>query len=118
MGRKSWEPSEKDRKTIQETAGHGVPVASIARIVGVDETTLRKHCEEDLLLGRAHAQSKIAKTLFQKALSGDVTSLIFWTKCQMRWRESDRKEDSEQGDQQLTQIIFKRGPDRKSSAEE
>jgi hypothetical protein len=37
--------------------------------------------------GKAKANSKIGRGLFQKAMDGDTSALIFWAKTQMRWRE-------------------------------
>jgi hypothetical protein len=45
-----------------------------------------------LELGRAKANGKIGKTLFDKAMSGDTGSLIWWTKTQMRWAETQKHE--------------------------
>jgi hypothetical protein len=43
-------------------------------------------------LGRAKAHGKIGKTLFDKAMAGDTGSLIWWTKTQMRWAETQKHE--------------------------
>jgi len=46
----------------------------------------------ELDAGKAKANSQIAKTLYSKAVSGDTTSLIWWTKSQMRWSETVKQE--------------------------
>jgi len=43
-------------------------------------------------VGKAKASAQIAKTLFNKAQSGDTTALIWWTKAQMRWAETQKQE--------------------------
>jgi hypothetical protein len=58
---------------------------------GISVATLRDRFAEELHRGRAKAHAGIGKTLFQKAMAGDVASLIWWTKTQMRWTEAPRQ---------------------------
>ena len=44
--------------------------------------------------GRAVANTKIGKRLFDKAISGDTTALIFWAKVRMGWKETQKVEPS------------------------
>jgi len=86
------EPTPETRKLVESTSGLGLPHEQIAMLVGIDDKTLRKHYREELDLGKAKANSQIAKTLYQKATAGDTTSLIWWTKAQMRWSETVKQE--------------------------
>ena len=86
------EPTQESRKLVESTSGLGLPHESIAVLVGIDDKTLRKYYREELDRGKAVAHSNIAKTLYQKAVAGDTTSLIWWTKSQMRWSETVRQE--------------------------
>ena len=86
------EPTLESRKLVESTSGLGLPHESIAVLVGIDDKTLRKYYREELDRGKAVAHSNIAKTLYQKAVAGDTTSLIWWTKSQMRWSETVRQE--------------------------
>ena len=86
------EPTQETRKLVESTSGLGLPHESIAVLVGIDDKTLRKYYRDDLDRGKALAHSNIAKTLYQKATAGDTTSLIWWTKSQMRWSETVKQE--------------------------
>jgi hypothetical protein len=92
-GRPEFEPSEKDREMVEKLANWGVAEHHIAPLVGdgIHLNTLRKHFMTELERGRAKASAGIGQTLFQKAMAGDVASLIWWTKTQMRWTEAPRQ---------------------------
>ena len=85
-------PTDETRKLVESTSGLGLPHEQIAILVGIDDKTLRKYYRAELDSGKAKANSQIAKTLYQKAVAGDTTSLIWWTKSQMRWSETVRQE--------------------------
>ena len=85
-------PSDEQRKLVESTSGLGLPHEQIAILVGIDDKTLRKHYRLELDTGKAKANSQIAKTLYSKAVAGDTTSLIWWTKSQMRWSETVKQE--------------------------
>ena len=85
-------PTEENRKLVESTSGLGLPHEQIAILVGIDDKTLRKHYRHELDVGKAKANGQIAKTLFSKAMSGDTTSLIWWTKAQLRWSETVKNE--------------------------
>ena len=77
----------------EKLANWGVAEHHIAPLIGdgINTTTLRKHLSVELERGRAKASAGIGQTLFQKAMAGDVASLIWWTKTQMRWTEAPRQ---------------------------
>lgn len=95
-GRPAFEPTEKDRKEVEALSGIGLPQDQIATLIGggISIDTLRKHFEAELLAGKAKANSQVAKTLFQKATSGDTTAAIWWTKTQMKWAETQKHQIS------------------------
>lgn len=86
------EPSDEQRKLVETSAGLGLPHEQIGALIGIDDKTLRLHYRRELDIGKAKASAQIAKTLFNKAQSGDTTALIWWTKAQMRWAETQRQE--------------------------
>jgi hypothetical protein len=92
-GRPRFEPTNEERKQVEAMAGYGVAEAHIASLIrgGIGVSTLRERFKENLEQGRAKAHAGIGKTLFQKAMAGDVASLIWWTKTQMRWTEAPRQ---------------------------
>jgi hypothetical protein len=81
------EPTEHHRNLVRSLAGIGVPHADIAILVGVTRPTLSKYYREDMEKGMAEANAKVAKTLFERAVSGDLGAAIFWAKARMGWRE-------------------------------
>jgi hypothetical protein len=40
-------------------------------------------------VGKAKASAQVAKSLFNKAMKGDTTAQIWWTKAQMGWGETN-----------------------------
>jgi len=92
-GRLPFEPSDKDREMVEKLANWGVAEHHIAPLIGngISVMTLRKYFMTELERGRAKASAGIGQTLFQKAMAGDVASLIWWTKTQMRWTEAPRQ---------------------------
>jgi hypothetical protein len=94
MAQEPHKPTDKTREQAKQAAGLGLPHDQIGALLGVSHVTLRKYYETELALGKATASAQIAKTLFNKAQSGDTTALIWWTKAQMRWSETMRQEVS------------------------
>lgn len=86
-GRPAHAPTDKDRKQVEALAGLGLPHEQIGAIIGIDDKTLRKHYPKELEVGKAKASAKVSKSLFDKALGGDTTACIWWTKTQMGWKE-------------------------------
>jgi len=91
MGRPPFEPTAEQRKTVEAMSGYGVPLAQIAALIGeggIDEDTLRKHFKNEIIQGKAKANSQVGQTLFQKAKKGDTAAAIWWSKTQMGWKEA------------------------------
>jgi hypothetical protein len=84
------EPTNNDRKTVQSAAGLGLPQDQIAALIGISDKTLRKYYAKELMLGKAQASATVAKSLFNKATGGDTTAMIWWTKAQMGWGETNK----------------------------
>jgi hypothetical protein len=94
LGRRSHKPDAFHRRQVEAMAGYGVPELSIARVVGVDAKTLRKHFREELDTGQIKATAKVAEFLFRKATTDGpqcVTAAIFWMKTRGGWRESPQQ---------------------------
>lgn len=88
-GRPAFEPSDAERRQVEALSGYGLPFDQIAVLIrgGISLDTLREHFSAELVAGKAKANSGVGKTLYQKAMSGDTTAMIWWTKSQMRWAE-------------------------------
>lgn len=95
-GRAPFEPTETERKQVEALSGYGLPIDQIAVLVrkGISVDTLRTHFAEELISGKAKANSQVGRTLFQKATSGDTTAMIWWSKTQMKWSETQKVEHS------------------------
>lgn len=93
MARPSFQPTDEQRKLVEQFAAFGIPVEEMTNLVTdkngkpIDEKTLRKHFKAELETGRVKANAKVAMTLYSKALSGDTTAMIFWLKTRARWKE-------------------------------
>ena len=97
-GRPAFEPTDAERKQVEAMSGYGLPLEQIAILIrdGIDADTLRKHFSTELQSGKAKANAQVGKTLFQKAMAGDTTAAIWWSKTQMRWSETHKHEVSGQ----------------------
>jgi hypothetical protein len=93
-GRMPFEPTDAERKQVEALSGYGLPIEQIAMLIrdGIDADTLRKHFSSELVSGKSKANAQIGRTLFQKAMGGDTTAMIWWSKTQMRWSETQRHE--------------------------
>jgi hypothetical protein len=62
MGRRAHRPDERGRRQVEALAAYGVPEFDIARVVGIDAKTLRKHYRDELDLGSTKATAKVASS--------------------------------------------------------
>jgi hypothetical protein len=91
-------PDPLQRRQVEAMAAFGVPELNIARVVGIDAKTLRKHYREELDTGQTKATAKVAESLFRKATSEgpqSVTAAIFWLKTRGGWRETPQAHEVE-----------------------
>lgn len=93
-GRPAFVPTDAERKQVEALSGYGLPMEQIAVLVrnGIHIDTLRTHFQQQLGTGKAKANAQVGKTLFQRAISGDTTAMIWWSKTQMKWTEVQRHE--------------------------
>ena len=87
-------PDDEQRRTVEAMISYGIPQVDIARVIGIDPDTLRKHFREEIDTGVARANTRVAAFLFEQATgqrgdgSAAVTAAIFWAKTRMRWKET------------------------------
>jgi len=110
-GRKPFCPTEEERKKVETLSGYGLPFDHIAVLIrdGIDLETLTKYFKGELVTGKAKANGKMANTLYQKAMGGDTTAMIWWTKTQMRWAETQKLEHTGKDGQALNVQIVRFG---------
>ena len=83
----TYEPTPEQRKQVEAMAAYAIPEIDIARVIGIDAKTLRKHFRDELDLGHVKANAQVAGFLFTAAKSGNVTAQIFWLKVRAGWSE-------------------------------
>jgi DNA-binding XRE family transcriptional regulator len=89
------EPTEEERRLVRALSGFGITQDDIAKHVGIDAKTLRKHYRDELDRGSIEATAKVAQSLFQMATTGkNVAAAIFWMKARAQWREKHEVEHS------------------------
>lgn len=80
---------------LEQLAGLGLTMEDLGDFFGMSDSTLRRRMKEDPIVlqaykrGVARANARITGTLFQKAVNGNVTALIFWCKTRLQWRTGD-----------------------------
>src|SRR5207237_9473451 len=95
MARPAHRPHPPLRRQVEAMAGYGVAETDIARVIGVDPKTLRKHYRDELDNGHVKANAKVAENLFRKATGEGreaVTAAIFWLKTRAGWKETTAHE--------------------------
>jgi hypothetical protein len=104
-GRKSFEPTEQQRRMVESLAGLGMPHDSIARLVDIDAKTLRKHFRRELDCGADKANAQVLSTLHKMATSGKYPAMTtFWCKTRLGMREVSRVEHTGAGGESLLSI--------------
>lgn len=93
-GKPAHVPTDEIRKYVESMVMSGIPQERIAKVINIDVKTLYKYYRFELDCGKDVAVQKVAQTLFDKALSGDVSSMIFYLKTQGRWREPKDEDDA------------------------
>lgn len=92
MARKAFLPTDATREQARSWAARGARQEDIAKRIGCDPKTLRKHFRDELDRGMAEANVEIASALFAAAMNGNVAALIFLAKIRLHWRECDAAE--------------------------
>ena len=87
MSRPPHKPTDKMRELVGLHATMGTDQETIADLLGIDRKTLAKHYRTELNHSLAKANAKMGGTLYNKALGGDTTAMIFWMKTRARWSE-------------------------------
>lgn len=75
------------RADVRRFAEIGTPYTIIARIMGMSVTTLKRRCRTELDAGVEVANARIALTLFETAMNGNTTAMLWWEKTRAGRRE-------------------------------
>lgn len=90
-GRPPYEPCEKDLRIVEAMSGWAIPQERIAKVVGCDAKTLRKHFAPELEIGSARLEAQLAQNLLRIAQGHDRQALIatiFALKSRFGWVEA------------------------------
>ena len=83
------EPTAKQRETVSIMTAAGITQEKVARCIGIDLKTLRKHYREELDTAAEIANAEVARSLYEQAVVDRSTSAaIWWTKARMGWKET------------------------------
>lgn len=96
---KQHKPTDERRAMVRTMSAGGTPQEDIAKVLGIDAKTLRKHYREELDLAAIKANAAVAQSLFKKATGdgkGAVTAAIFWMKTRAGWQDKQLHEHTGQ----------------------
>jgi hypothetical protein len=71
-------PTREQRQTVQVLSANGDPQRVIAKNIGIDEKTLRKHFAEELANGLAHVRAAVGGSVVRAALNGNIYAAKYW----------------------------------------
>jgi|TARA_B110000285_G_scaffold227706_1_gene289445 hypothetical protein len=103
-GKPPFKPTAEQRKVVYQMSSVGTPQEQIAQIInsGIDVKTLRKYFRQELNTASTIANAAVGGVLYDKAMSGDTTAMIWWTKARNRWSEKTETELSGDLDHHVT----------------
>ena len=85
-------PTDELREKVMRYAKAGIPQIDIAKVLKISKMTLRKHYGEEMDAAIAETDANVGGALYTKAMGGDTTAMIWWTKARMRWKETRKEE--------------------------
>jgi hypothetical protein len=88
------------RQAVEQMSAVGIDQETISGALKIDPKTLRKWYAEELDHAATKANAAVGGKLYNKAMSGDTTAMIFWLKTRMGWKETNHVEHV--GDFQIT----------------
>ena len=104
-GRKAFEYNPAHARQVKALSQYGVPYEDIAASIGMGDDTMVKLYKKELAEGRAIANATLGKRLFEKAMEGDTTALIFLAKVRLRMRTEDKEDKKERASATARDIL-------------
>lgn len=98
-------------EVIEKLATRGLTEEQIAHAIGIHRDTLTNHkkrnseLSEAIKRGRAKGIAKVSNALFEAAISGNVTAMIFYLKNRAPNEWSDRHEVTAAGGSPLVPVL-------------
>lgn len=85
-------PDKKSRAFVKAMVVGCYSQGEIARIIDIDEKTLRKHYRLELDQGLAEVSAAVSNKLAQKAMAGDTPSMIWFEKTRRGMKDTQKVE--------------------------
>jgi hypothetical protein len=106
LARQKLEINPLHLRIVEDMAGRGAILDDIACVIGIGSSTLDrwlKHEEVKFAYkrGRAMAKDAVARTLYERAVSGDTIAAIFWLKAQAGWSDKQSEVPAEVAEVQI-----------------
>jgi len=83
-----YEVNDIDRQIVIDATAAGLSQLDTAGILGMSLMTLRKYYLTELHTAKASMDQRIAGSLMQKALSGNLAAQMFYLRTKARWSET------------------------------
>ncbi len=93
-GPKPWVPTPDERRMVEHYVSIGMTQEQVALVMQRSVDSLDRHCRHELDAGALKVNAKIGAKLFDKAMKGDTSALIFWAKTRMGFSEKQQHEHS------------------------
>lgn len=87
MPRPKFEPTQEQERICSLGVAFGLTHEQIAKLIGCDAKTLRKHFRNALETGKEKLTMAIGSQLYKKAMNGDTISAIFLAKTKAGFQE-------------------------------
>lgn len=87
MGRPPHVPTEDTRQRVKNMVWSGFTLDKVAGLIGISEGTLVKYYRHEIDEANGHMMANIGQSIYQKAMNGDTTAMIFIAKTRLGWRE-------------------------------
>ena len=75
MARPEFKPTHEQRRTVMRTKAAGMAHKDIAAVLGIDEETLAKHFERELLHGPAIVRQELLAIVMESAMAGKKSAI-------------------------------------------
>lgn len=74
------EPTDRLRERVSDLAIAGIPQYMIAKVIGIDEETLKKYYQHELDCSEPEAIERVANTVVMQAINGNEKSQALYLK--------------------------------------
>lgn len=105
---KKVEITDEQKNMVRQLSGYGITQDQICSLLDISRNTLTKYCINELHVGKAQANAKVAASLFKQATeANNITAIIFWLKCQAGWKETSTIEviNAESDDNKFRELV-------------